>query len=465
MFNFRPNLQRIGLYVEPAEEEVPGLHTWRPKEEVTGLHLWRPAEEVPGLHAWRPKEEVLGFHMNANGSGRQTAEPAAQPRTDVSGNPFGPFDLYGVGHDAFAAVGDGSPPPYLGRWPTGSAPSFGPAPAGLIPPDAGPSSQSSYTSFGHTAGPTPPSSSNLPTPPFVAAHNAWPAVDRTDDPNIVRAADIQVAQNQPPPSRTGRQVPPPSPTHREPPPPGRGYVQGQQDRIERGMTPLQVRISRDQAFRELTRQPLDAEQARSALRDDWETTKPADLVDEIKRAAERHGVPVQMFARQLFQEGKFNESDKLKRPLLMDSPNLKVPLSYPQMTKGTFQDLRRRALQRGDTKRAQELATYSLANREQSFDAAAEHLAYLHRLMGGSWPKALAAYNYGVGIKDWFDGKPMSIGTKKWEEIAGYLAYALRGAPEDPQMGDGYVYQAPNRAHAREWIHRPDVYSDTRLNP
>jgi hypothetical protein len=443
MFNFRPNLRRLGLYVEPpTEEELPGLHTWSPGE-------------VPGLHTWRPREEVPGFRMDAGGSIRQTAGPAAQLRTDVSGNPFGLFDLHGVGVDAVAPVGDVPPPPYLGRWPTGNAPSFGPAPAGVMPSGAGLSSQSPYTLLSHTPSANPPSSPNLRPSPFVPTRNSWPAADRADDPNIVRAADIQVAQNQPPPSPADRQVPPP----------GRGYVQGQQDQIERGMTPLQIRISRDQAFRELTRQPLNAEQARNALPDDWEKTKPADLVDEIKRAAERYGVPVQMFARQLYQEGKFNETDKLAAPLRMDSEVGSHPIGYAQMTKDTFQTLQNLARLRGDTGRTRELAGYSLANREQSFDAAAEQLAYLYRLMGGSWPKALAAYNYGPGIGEWFAGKPMSISTKKWEEIAGYLAYALRGAAEDPQTGDSYVYQAPNRAHARERIYRPAVPSDTRQNP
>jgi hypothetical protein len=104
------------------------------------------------------------------------------------------------------------------------------------------------------------------------------------------------------------------------------------EEIERGMTPLQIRINRDQAFRELTRQPLTADQARSALPDDWESTKPANLVDEIKRSAERHGVPIQMFARQLYQEGKFNEPDKLKQPLRMDPGKGPNKGRYPSAT-------------------------------------------------------------------------------------------------------------------------------------
>jgi soluble lytic murein transglycosylase-like protein len=144
------------------------------------------------------------------------------------------------------------------------------------------------------------------------------------------------------------------------------------------------------------------------------------------------------------------------------------------MTSDTFQTMKNLAIGRGDTKRSQELATYSLANREQSFDAAAEQLAYLYRLMGGNWPKALAAYNFGPGLMNWFDGKPVSISKDnkpvyiskgKWEEISVYLAYALRGASEDPQSADGYVLRPPNQDRTRDRIYRPAVPSDTIRNP
>jgi hypothetical protein len=344
--------------------------------------------------------------------------------------------------------------------------------------------------------PKPPADTNPREAAVPGAQPAFggpqPASDRTADPNIVRVADgelapaddeVQVAQQQGTPGRPPAGQPGGGRGNRQetPPPmqePGRGYGKRPVEEIERGMTPLQIRINRDQAFRELTRQPLTADQARSALPDDWESTKPADLVDEIKRAAERHGVPIQMFARQLYQEGKFNEPDKLKEPLRMDpgkGPNKgKVPIGYPQMTSDTFQTLKNLAIGRGDTKRSQELATYSLANREQSFDAAAEQLAYLYRLMGGNWPKALAAYNFGPGLMNWFDGKPVSISKDnkpvyiskgKWEEISVYLAYALRGASEDPQSADGYVLRPPNQDRTRDRIYRPAVPSDTIRNP
>jgi len=297
-----------------------------------------------------------------------------------------------------------------------------------------------------------------------------------DDPNVVRVAggdpagadiDTQVAQQQEAQNRPSAQrstSPPSAPPSQEP---GRGYGKRPQAEIERGMTHDQIKINRDQAFRELTRQPLTAEQeAKSApLPDDWEKTKPADIVDEIERAAERHGVPIQLLARLLYQEGKFNETDKLKRPLLMESNNPTRPIGYAQMTKDTFEDLKRRARARGDEDRARELAGYSLANREQSFDVAAEQLAYLHRLMGGSWPKAVAAYNYGPGIGKWFDGQNVDISTGKWGELKGYLAMILRGAAEDPQTADGYVYQSPFRGRARDRLYRSNVPSDTQNNP
>ena len=295
-----------------------------------------------------------------------------------------------------------------------------------------------------------------------------------DDPNIVRVADnesagvdgdVQVAQQQEAQNRPSARQPTSSPPASPAQEPGRGYGKRPQAEIEKGMTRDQVKINRDQAFRELMRQPLDPKDAGNALPDGWEKTKPADLVDEIKRAADRHGVPIQLLARLLFQEGKFNEPDKLKKPLVMESSNPKTPIGYAQMTGETFEDLKRRARERGDKDRAKELAGYSLANREQSFDAAAEQLAYLHRLTGGSWPKAVAGYNYGPGIRQWFDGQNVAISTKKWEELKGYLPFALKGAAEDPQTADGYAERLPNQGRTRDRLYRPNVPSDTRQNP
>jgi soluble lytic murein transglycosylase-like protein len=241
------------------------------------------------------------------------------------------------------------------------------------------------------------------------------------------------------------------------------------------MTEVQKKINRDQAFRELTRQPLTAEEARHALPDDWETTKPADLVDEIKRAAERHGVPVQLLARLLYQEGKFNEYDKLRQPLAMDAKgNNNKPIGYAQMTVNTLEELKRQATLRGDTKRRQELETYSLANREQSFDAAAEQLAHLYRHMGGSWPKAVASYNVGQDLKRWFDGANMDpqyfggrsdknnkpIPSDKWtKEVPAYLRFVLRGAAEDPTTGDMYSYQPSVQYRVRDRLHQRPIRS------
>ena len=297
-----------------------------------------------------------------------------------------------------------------------------------------------------------------------------------DDPNVVRVAggdsaesdvDIQIAQQQEAQNRQPVRQPTSSPSALPTQEPGRGYSKRDQAETEKGMTRDQIRINRDQAVRELARQPLTREQeAKSApLPEDWEKTKPADIVDEIKRAAERHGVPIQLLARLLYQEGKFNEPDKLKKPLLMASSSPKMPVGYAQMTRETFEDLKRRARERGDKDRAAELAGYSLANREQSFDAAAEQLAYLHRLMGGSWPKAVVGYNYGTGIWRWFDGQNVEISTRKWNELKGYLAFALRGAAEGPQTADAYADQLPNQGRTRDRLYRPNVPSDAQENP
>ena len=249
------------------------------------------------------------------------------------------------------------------------------------------------------------------------------------------------------------------------------------------MSKLQRQINRDQAFRELTRQPLTAREARDALPDDWETTKPANVVDDIKRAAERHGVPLQLLARLLYQEGKVGEVARGRAPLVMHSTNRQEPIGYAQMNRITFDDLIDRARKRGDTARAAELSKYSLADQAQSFDAAAEQLAYLYRLLGGSWPKAVAAYNVGpTAIWRWFDAeqnpedkddvkndprffaartmdkssKPLRENqlkqTDKWQEMSAYLRMVLRGAAEDPATNDMYDYQPPRQYRARKLI-------------
>jgi len=148
------------------------------------------------------------------------------------------------------------------------------------------------------------------------------------------------------------------------------------------------------------------------------------------------------------------------------------------MTKNTLADLKRRARERGDIARARELETYRLGNRSQSFDAAAEQLTYLYRLLGGSWPKAVAGYNVGAtSILNWFDGEegedsekgkikdPMYfaatkrdknnelIQTNKWtEEVPAYLRHVLRGAAEDPETPNMYDYQPPEQYRARKAI-------------
>jgi hypothetical protein len=485
---------------------------------------------LPGFLV-RPQDDVPGFDIDENGLPRRErpSSDAVRPGSATPQYPdLGQALTPTPGPEDLAQPASPQPPDWLYKLLTMPLPALpspfapqsggGPAPYGTLfnPVRSYPTTDQNVREMGdarvYVPGITPPPalsavegpnaeqwpSLDAPKPPadtdpgdaaVPGAQPAFgeplPAPDRTADPNIVRVADsepapaddeVQVAQQQGAPGQPGggrsnRQETPQLPPIQEP---GRGYGKRPVEEIERGMTPLQIRINRDQAVRELTRQPLTAEQARSALPDDWESTKPADLVDEIKRAAERHGVPIQMFARQLYQEGKFNERDKLKQPLRMDSDKGNVPIGYAQMDKDTFQTLKNLAILRGDTKRSQELATYSLANREQSFDAAAEQLAYLYRLMGGSWPKALAAYNFGPGLKNWFDGKPVSISKDgkpvyvsdgKWKEISAYLAYALRGASEDPQTADGYVYRSPNEGRVRDRLYRPAVPSDTRRNP
>ena len=299
--------------------------------------------------------------------------------------------------------------------------------------------------------------------------------------------EAQNPQSKPTQSSKGQQAKPPtsqpSKSPQTTPPqsaasarePGRGYGKIPQAQIERGMTPAQIKINRDQAFRELTRQPLTAEQAKTALLpDDWETTKPADIVDAIKRAAERHGVPIQMFARLLYQEGKFNEKDKLRRPLVMDSPSRFTAIGYAQMNKNTLQDLLNRAIARSDVARAEELKTYSLGNFRQAFDAAAENLALNYKFTA-NWPQAVAAYNVGAdelvswlkgGKKDPIDfATPHAAPKDKWKEMSAYLAIIFRGADEDPRTGDVPAFDPSRLWHTRKPISRPSIPSATQESP
>lgn len=486
----------------------------------------QPGQELPGLHNFRPPEELVpGFRMNADGPIRDASASPAQVYPDVGGDLFRPFDQLAT--KTFTSVADGSWPPYLAYSPElsnglGRVPTFNegepggawlspisnspfrprsgasgrpavtpPSPFPLGGPDPNDVLRASTTPFSYTANPAAMSGLSFAesspgegvTVDGHAADAAAPIEPPTAvqgaDPNIVlaRVGDgEQVAQAAPPAGPRGGSPANPAPTS----PPGRNYGVVPQVVIERGMTPLQKKINRDQAFRELTRQQLTAAEARRALPDDWESTKPADIVSEIKRAAERHGLPMQLLARLLYQEGKFNEVDKLGTELRMDSDDKDMPIGYAQMTKNTLQDLKDRAARRGDTKRSQELATYSLANREQSFDAAAEQLSYLYRLVGGSWPKAVAAYNVGPGLSGWFNGANMDprffaarkdvkgnlIPSRKWtHEIPEYLRFIFRGASEDPATVDMYDYQPPSQYRARERIYRPAIPSDTRQNP
>jgi hypothetical protein len=283
----------------------------------------QPGQNLPGLHNFRPPEErVPGFRMNADGSIRDASTPPARLYPDAGGNPFGPFDQPGT--NPFTSVGDGSLPPYLayrpgfsnglGKVPTidegepdgtavsplSDSPFFSGSDAGSSPfvapssplPPGGPSPSDvlrpSTTSFSYMANPSamsgPSFSGSNPGEDTTTADGHFADAAAPDerlapgqaaDPNIVRARvgdGEQVAQAPPssPAGPRGGSAANPAPT----PPPGRNYGVVPQTAIERGMTDLQKKISRDQAFRELTRQPLTADEARNALPDDWESTKP-----------------------------------------------------------------------------------------------------------------------------------------------------------------------------------------------
>jgi hypothetical protein len=224
-----------------------------------------------------------------------------------------------------------------------------------------------------------------------------------------------------------------------------------QAEIESGMSDTERRINRSRALLSHARRSLPATIS-EPLPDDWERTKPSDVVADIRGATQRYNIPRLPFARSMYQEGKFNEVEKLPggKPLVMQSSDPNQPVGWAQMTPATLEHLKALAKARGDMARFRELQGYSLANRAQAFDAAAEYLAYAYRLTG-DWPSAFASYNYSpYYFQKWLTGDPkaqdpatlMVSGPKgaisKWREITDYVANAFRGQPELGQTSAGY---------------------------
>ncbi len=172
MFKGRPDIRLLGFPVELTdEEEVPGLHNFRPSEEV-----------VPGLHNFKPPEEVApGFRMDADGSIGEMAPTTTRLHPDIGGNPFGFIDRSRLDDNAFTPFGDGTPPPYLAfarklYGELGIAPTLDPRvaqPAGMasFAPASSSPSPSGAPSFAGTApgglplsAPRSPSMLSSPTP-------------------------------------------------------------------------------------------------------------------------------------------------------------------------------------------------------------------------------------------------------------------------------------------------------------
>lgn len=331
----------------------------------------------------------------------------------------------------------------------------------------------------------------------------------TGDTSLIRVADvpppqdneIQLAQQRQP-NGPQRPLVPAAPLQKKPQhptpeeimaQPGRGYGILPHNVVERGLSADEKRINRAAALLELARQPLTPDATRDPLPDDWQRTKPPAVVDEITRAAQRHDVPIQILARLLYQEGKFGE-----HPTAASSPNADRPIGPAQMTTAKFNILKTLARNRGDSTRARELESYSLANREQAFDVAAELLAYQRRLLG-SWHAAAAAYNVGENFfTDWLAGRdrsepyerngklqtysrdPIDLPKNvrepekdKWPEVKNYLRIIFRGYPDEAPAYKIYDYRDPEpRFRVPPYIPRlPDmpisvqIPRDTRENP
>jgi hypothetical protein len=212
------------------------------------------------------------------------------------------------------------------------------------------------------------------------------------------------------------------------------------------------------------------------LPDDWRQTKPPEYVNALDRAAQRHDVPIDVLARQMYQEGKFGERRDLRTD--WDHVNKTLPVGLAQMTTQTFNELTERAKLRGDFDRVRELQGFSPMNPDYAFDAAAEHLAHSYRRLG-SWPAAAAAYNYSLDYFDkWLKGSsdvrdPATMkdasGYDKWKEITNYVSNAFQNIGPNPQTGDIYARRSSNSRFERGFkvagsIELPPLH-DTKENP
>ena len=155
---------------------------------------------------------------------------------------------------------------------------------------------------------SPVAKRNAYVPPSDGANS--PTLLTGADPNLVRVSgggdpdtssdDVQLAQQRPSPARPQVPAPQQSPTQLTAQP-GRGYGELPQSQLEQNLSADQKRANREQALHELAQQPPP--RGTTLLPDDWERTKPSEVVDDIRRAAQRHGVPTDLLARLLYRRG------------------------------------------------------------------------------------------------------------------------------------------------------------------
>jgi hypothetical protein len=298
--------------------------------------------------------------------------------------------------------------------------------------------------------------------------------------------EAQAPQQSPPPRQQQTPRPPQPRRQQRPTPPqpqasgglGGDYGKRLQEEIERGMTPDQKRANRDKAFREVTQLPMTREVARGVLPGDWRRTTPAEIVDEIERAARRHDVPIDLLARLIYQEGKFGDRAKLDRPIKYDERSRSTPQGVAQLTGQTVEQVKKWAEERGDHKRVAGLEAYQPRARELAFDIAAEYLSLQHRRLG-SWAKAAASYNVGLdAMGNWFAGTdkydPMMLYVprlkpgQKWREMTNYLAVIFRGGSYDSFISEpSSVTPRPDRMTPPRISSNipPNIRADTRRNP
>jgi soluble lytic murein transglycosylase-like protein len=143
-------------------------------------------------------------------------------------------------------------------------------------------------------------------------------------------------------------------------------------------------------------------------------------VDYIEAAAKKYGIPPELLARLQHRESDFKNEGVDRNGNAIPGRAVGIPQMYPPALRSVGVDP----------------ATFARAGAAAQIDAGAAYLAQQYRTFG-SWPKAVAAYQFGPGrVADWLSGKAPTyenIEQRKISESADYRGKteaAKKGKPE-----------------------------------